>query len=184
MMTARAEHRLTLRQDNAPIRLCEIGHDIGLLTDERYEKFLRLKNSYEDLLNLCRKTYINSADVPRGTFAELLKRPKYTFDTLAKYLPTSDLPSRRVIKMTETEIKYEGYVKMQTRAAARQTDLDKVRLADLDYASVGGLRLEAAEKLAAVQPATLGQAARISGVNPADISVLQVYLKREKGGAK
>jgi glucose-inhibited division protein A len=199
MMTSRSEYRLLFRQDNADKRLCEKGRALGLISDEKYAVFLKNKEMLEAQENRMKKTVIapsaeinalleqkGSAPLATGaTLAALLRRPgmSYTdigrFDTDGKDVPTN------IMHRAEIEIKYEGYLKRQQAAVDKQKKLEDMKLPQkLDYASVQGLRTEARDKLNRVKPLSLGQAARISGVNPADIAVLTVYLKKQSLAGK
>ena len=190
IMTSRSEYRLLLRQDNADIRLTNIGREAGLIDDERYEAFLcRCRQTEEEQKRLEKTTVspvvanpvlekLGSTPLTSGAkLADLLRRPEMDYEELAKCdFERKPLP-RRVCETVETEIKYEGYIKRQLTEAEKQKKIEsKLLPSDIDYTKIKGLRLEAAAKLQEIRPATLGQAARISGVNPADISVLVIYL--------
>ena len=194
MMTSRSEYRLLLRQDNAAKRLGEIGYDAGLLSRERYERMLdedaavekeidRLKNTHVRPSRTVNECIAAAGGTPMNggsTLYELLKRPELSYDVL-KPVDTGrpDSITNRIILRVETEVKYEGYLKRQTAAANKSHRMERLVLPkDLDYADVTGLRIEARDKLAAIRPLTLGQASRISGVNPADISVLTIWLAK------
>ena len=191
MMTSRSEYRLILRQDNAPERLTELGHEIGLISDERYAYFLKMKKQVEDETSRIKKATIspckelNEMLESRGTspidqgvkFIELLKRPQLTYEDIAKF--DNDAPKLRpdIIEKIQTNIKYEGYIKTQLAKIKEMKRLEDKRLpTDIDYREISGLRLEAQEKLNEHKPLNIGQAGRISGVNPADISVLLIWL--------
>ena len=191
IMTSRSEYRLLLRQDNADLRLSDIGHRVGLLSDEKYERFLSRRTAIEKEIARARAAVIppsapvlalleRNASAPIDTgvkLADLLRRPELSYEALAE-IDTSrpNLPPD-VIETAEIEIKYEGYLARQRKEVERQKKLEEYRLpADIDYKSIKGLRLEAAAKLDAMRPASIGQASRISGVNPADISVLLIVL--------
>ncbi len=173
MFTSRAEYRLLLRQDNADLRLSDIGHGIGLLSDNRHQRLVAKRNRIEaELMRL---------EVTRegvDTLAQLLRRPEVSY----RQLPNSDraLPDE-VTQQVEIYLKYEGYIRRQEADVERFKTLEEKQLPSwLDYASVRGLRTEARAKLTSGQPRTIGQASRISGVSPADISLLLVHLKRGK----
>ena len=193
MMTSRAEYRLLLRQDNADLRLTEIGHEIGLISDERYQKLNDKKQQIDEEIKRLQTTTIgttpqvqafleqhNSTLLKSGmTLEELLKRPEICYNDL-KEIDTKqpELPEA-VTQQVEISIKYEGYIKRQLQQVEQFKKLEKKKLSlDFDYSQVPNLRKEAIQKLNEYQPASIGQASRISGVSPADISVLLVYLNR------
>ena len=191
MMTSRAEYRLLLRQDNADLRLTEIGHEVGLISEERYEKFLEKKTAIENELARLNATIlganervneylrcINTAVIHTGTsLAELLRRPEMTYEMLAPLDPERKTLDTAVIEQVEIETKYEGYIERQKLQVEHFRKLEKKRLPeDLDYEAIPSLRLEARQKLSKLRPENVGQASRISGVSPADISVLLVWL--------
>ena len=196
MMTSRSEYRLLLRQDNADLRLSEFGHRVGLLSDERYAAFCRKREQIDAEIARLEKvtvppseqvnsllTSLGSTTITTGAhLADLLRRPEVSYAALAEIDPTRpDLP-RAVCTTVEVQVKYEGYIQREKAEAARTAKLESKKLpTDLDYLSLKGLRIEAAEKLAAIRPLNVGQAARISGVNPADITVLLIYLKERYG---
>ena len=195
MMTSRAEYRLLLRQDNADIRLRKIGHEIGLVSDEEYEHLLRKMDDIQSEIKRLEKTVIGVNDrvqmflekygstlLKSGiTLAELVKRPELDYDKLAELDEgRPELPDD-VREQVNIEIKYEGYIKRQMQQVAQFKKLEDKKLPeDFDYSEVNSLRREAVQKLNKVQPATIGQASRISGVSPADISVLLVHFTRKQ----
>ena len=192
MMTGRSEYRLVLRQDNADIRLTPIGHKIGLISDERYNAFLykqeqikkelsRVKSLSipitDDLQKMLREK--GTAELKTGCkMIELLKRPQITYEDLKPFdLTREDLPYE-VFEQVEISVKYEGYIKKQEAQIKEMRRLEAKRIPeDIDYSTLKGLRLEAIEKLSAVRPQNLGQAGRISGVNPADVTALNIILE-------
>ena len=193
MMTSRAEYRLLLRQDNANLRLTAIGHEIGLISDERYQKLNDKKRQIDEEIKSLQTTTIgttpqvqafleqhNSTLLKSGmTLEELLKRPEICYNDL-KEIDTKrpELPEA-VTQQVEISIKYEGYIKRQLQQVEQFKKLEKKKLSlDFDYSQVPNLRKEAIQKLNEYQPASIGQASRISGVSPADVSVLLVYLNR------
>ncbi len=192
MMTSRCEYRLTMRQDNADERLSKKGHDIGLVTDERYQKMLdkreKITSEIERLKNimLTPKDETNKALEELGstplnnglTLYELIKRPEITYQNSVIFdSERSDLPSYISLSV-QTEIKYEGYIKKQLKDIEKFKKLESKKLShDIDYAKIPGLKKESAEKLNEIKPDSIGQASRISGVSPADINVLLIRLK-------
>lgn len=195
MMTGRSEYRLVLRQDNADIRLTPIGHKIGLISDERYNAFLykqeqikkelaRVKSLSipitDDLQKMLREK--GTAELKTGCkMIELLRRPQITYEDLKPFdLTREDLPYE-VFEQVEISVKYEGYIKKQEAQIKEMRRLEAKRIPeDIDYSTLKGLRLEAIEKLSAVRPQNLGQAGRISGVNPADVTALNIILESMK----
>lgn len=192
MMTSRSEYRLVLRQDNAQERLSDIGYEIGLLSKERYEIFKKNKELKYEEIERAKKTTISPSEklneilVSRETtpvetgvrLADLLKRPQINYKALEEVdITRPDIP-QQILEQAEVEIKYEGYIKRQVDQINELKRLErKIIPKDIDYDDVRGLRLEAIEKLKKFRPINVGQASRISGVSPADVSVLMIYLK-------
>ena len=193
MMTSRAEYRLLLRQDNADIRLTPLGHEIGLIDDERYKRLLKKEKMIEEeinrvshvnvgtsdkvqkLLESCGSTPLNSGT----TLAELIRRPELSYEKLAEIDEKRPELPLDVIEQVDINIKYDGYIKRQMRQVEQFKKMESRKIPDnIDYDKIESLRIEARQKLKEIRPLSIGQASRISGVSPADVSVLLVYLKQ------
>ena len=191
MMTSRAEYRLLLRQDNADVRLTPIGHEIGLISEERYEKFLEKQRLVSEEIERVKKVTIgankqvnellesyNSTPLNSGaTLAEIIKRPEMKYEYLAP-VDSGRVPlSKEIVEQVNIQLKYDGYIKRQQKQVEQFKKMEKKKIpADINYDDIYSLRLEAKQKLNQIRPESVGQASRISGVSPADISVLLVYL--------
>lgn len=197
MMTSRSEYRLLLRQDNANERLIPVGYKYGLISEERYQRFLSRKETLEKETERIKKATIYPGDElnkmleSKGTspinqgvkFIELLKRPQIDYRDLAVFDDNAPVLEHDIIDKLEINVKYEGYIKTQTDKISQMKRLEEKKLpTDFDYKKISGLRLEAQEKLNKYKPLNIGQAGRISGVNPADISVLLIWLSGRKNG--
>ncbi len=193
MMTSRAEYRLFLRQDNADERLTPIGHDIGLISDEVFEKFKKKVEAIAEETERLKKTYVAPTDelkvllesvnqtLPKSgeSLADLIKRPDVTYDLLAPVDKKRKPLPRNVTFACETNIKYEGYLSLEKEKIEKFKNLEKIRIPeDIDYSLIKGLRIEATQKLSKMKPESVGRASRISGVSPADCEVLLVYLEQ------
>lgn len=180
IMTSRAEYRLLLRQDNADRRLTETGYKFGSVSEERYQKYLQKKRHVDDELERL-KTVRHAG----ASLYELMGRPEISYADLAEFDPDRPQLSKTEITEVEVEIKYEGYIRKQKHEVEKLHNLESKKLReDIDYYAIGGLRIEAQQKLTAVRPITVGQASRISGVSPADINVLLVWLEKEYRNGK
>jgi len=194
MMTSRAEYRLVLRQDNADLRLTEKGYEIGLVTEERYKKFKERKEAYEREMERLKNTFLKpkdindflrshqSAEVKSSiSLYDLLKRPELDYELLKEIDINRKEVRKDIVKQCQIQIKYEGYIEKQLRQIDQFKKLESKKLQhDIDYSKIDGIRLEAREKLNQIKPLSVGQASRISGVSPADISVLLVYLEQQR----
>lgn len=194
MMTSRCEYRLSLRQDNADLRLTKLGYEIGLASEERYrlteEKRAAIESEVDRLsqVMITPKEEVNDflATIPSsslktgGSLADLLRRPEISYDSLAPLDPDRPALTKAVRMEVENRIKYEGYIKKQNMQIEKFKKMESRRLSIEDYGVIHGLKKEAAQKLNAVQPESVGQASRISGVSPADINVLLVYLEQKR----
>ncbi len=195
-MTSRSEYRLLLRQDNADLRLTEMGHRVGLVTEERYNKFLTRKKNIEDELDRLKNlkvtnkkevneflVSINSTPLRKAiSFYELMQRPELDYFQLAQLDPERPVLSDDIGEQINVLTKYEGYIQSQMEQVSQFRKFEKKLLPkDIDYSAVSGLRTEAVQKLTNIKPISIGQASRISGVSPADISVLLIYLEHQYG---
>jgi tRNA uridine 5-carboxymethylaminomethyl modification enzyme len=195
LLSSRAEYRLLLRHDNADLRLSEIGHDIGLINDDRYKRFkkksedLRLVLSILTANNIKMNAKIEQAMIERNSppftgaisGLELLRRPEINYRDLLEWMPKLKEISLddTAISQLEINVKFEGYIQKQIRQAERQQKQESIRLpTDLNYLSLDGLAVEARQRLNKIKPLTIGQASRISGVNPSDIAMLVLYLRK------
>lgn len=193
LLTSRSEYRLLLRNDNADLRLSKYGKQIGLLSDEQYNKFIEKEQNIEELINYLKSTYLTpkkeineyleSINTPilkdRISLYDILKRPEVNFENIKEFVSKSY--DHEVIDEVKINIKYEGYIKKQEKEAEKMLEYENVLIPEnFDYQSVQNLALEAREKLNKIHPTSIGQAMRISGVNPADISILMIELKRRK----
>ena len=193
VMTSRSEYRLLLRQDNADLRLTEIGHRVGLIDDDRYATFLAKKEAIEKEIKRLESTTVppsernneilrslGSSEITTGIkLSELLRRPELNYNVIAEMdINRPDLP-KAVVRTAEIQVKYAGYIKRELAEVERVRRLEDKKIPeDIDYTKILGLKQESAEKLSKIRPMNIGQASRISGVNPADISVLLIYLNR------
>ena len=195
MMTSRAEYRLLLRQDNADMRLTPIGYEVGLISEERYQALLKKKMQIEEEIERLGKTTVGTSKevqeclenngstrlVSGSTMLELIRRPELDYFVLEKIDKNRPELSKQVMEQVNINIKYEGYIKRQEKQVEQFKKLENKKIPDsIVYENVNSLRIEAVQKLNEVRPSSVGQAARISGVSPADISVLLVYLEQIK----
>ena len=193
LLTSRAEYRLLLRNDNADIRLREYGHKIGLLSEEKYQHFLKKQQAIKTLITQLQQTKItakkevneylesiNTSPLKDSiTLYDLLKRPEIKIENLSHFIPLEY--KKEVLNTVEISVKYEGYIAKANHEAEKMLQLENKKIPeDIDYGKVQNLASEARQKLEEIKPLTLGQASRISGVNPSDISILSIYLKKEQ----
>lgn len=196
MMTSRSEYRLILRQDNADVRLMPIGYKVGLLPKERYDACMQKKQAVEDEIKrmehttLAPSTELNAVLDKCGTapiktgvkLGDLIRRPQVCYGDIAPFDTGRHSLPEQVLEQVEISLKYEGYIKRQLQQVEQMQKLEKKKLSeDFDYSQIDGLRLEAREKLNKIKPTSIGQASRISGVSPADVSVLLIYFSKERG---
>lgn len=193
MMTSRAEYRLLLRQDNADLRLTEIGYEVGLISQERYDALCEKRAMIEAEIKRMQKTTVGAGKEVQEflkknkstllqsgtTLAELLKRPELSYDILSEIDKDRKILPDDVCEQVNINLKYDGYIKRQERQVAQYKKLENRKIPeDINYDEVYSLRKEALQKLKDFRPASVGQASRISGVSPADISVLLIYLEK------
>ena len=207
MFTSRAEYRLTLREDNADLRLTEIGRKIGLVDDNRYHQFQEKAKDVQRELKRLQEIVLkpgsppvvgNGQAVPTDSLtnivktgelkqpislAELLRRPELHYEEINRIAPASEMLSETVKEQVEIQVKYDGYIQRQQRQIHQFKRMENLRIPNtFDYADVPGLKAEAREKLIKIRPASVGQASRLPGVSPADISILTVILHQRKAG--
>ena len=195
MMTSRAEYRLLLRQDNADLRLTEIGHEVGLISEERYEKFCKKRENIEKEIERVKKLTIKATDevnnilrekgtneITGGTkLSDLLKRTELSYKDFENVDISRPELTEEEQEEVEIQVKYEGYINLQNQQVEKFKKLEnKLLPKEIDYSEIKGLCLEARQKLNKIKPVSVGQASRISGVSPADISVLLIYLEQLK----
>ena len=195
MMTSRAEYRLLLRQDNADLRLTKIGHEMGLISEERYQKLLKKERQIAEEIARVEKVFVGTSEKVQEllsehgstplnsgiSLAELIKRPELSYEIVAPLDPQRPELMRGVVEQVNIHMKYDGYIQRQMRQVEQFQKLENKKIPEsLDYNEVPSLRTEARQKLTAVRPLSIGQASRISGVSPADISVLLVWLEHKK----
>src|SRR5690606_3163728 len=195
LLTSRAEYRLLLRHDNADLRLTEIGREIGLISDERYEKYTKKKNAITKEIERLRTTTLKPNEKTQAMIeqaggsllkdgikaADLLKRPEMSYKQISELTPPEEELPQDVVEQVEIQIKYEGYIEKSLQQVEKLKKLENKKIPeDIDYDAINGIATEARQKLNKVRPLSIAQASRISGVNPADISILLVYIEHGK----
>jgi len=193
LLTSRAEYRLILRHDNADLRLTEMGHQIGLVQEEQYQSYLDKKAAVENELNRLKSIRLKpteplqaflakkgAAPLKDGVLAnEFLRRPEVSYNDLLEFIPVNEQLTRKAIEQVEIQVKYEGYIQKAMDKVEKLKRMEAKAIPEnIDYEAINGLATEARQKLQKIQPETIAQASRISGVNPADISVLMIYIER------